>query len=52
MERLISDSTVTQLWNPIILRNPEDGGDMFSETTVRTRATRYEAPEGMYKTQL
>jgi hypothetical protein len=46
MERLIySVSTVTQLWDPITLRNPEDGGDIFSETLVRTRYTRYEAPE-------
>jgi hypothetical protein len=30
MERLFnSDSTVIQLWNPIILRNPEDGGEAF-----------------------
>jgi hypothetical protein len=30
MERLInSDSMVTKQWNPITLRNPEDGGDMF-----------------------
>jgi hypothetical protein len=28
MERLInSDSTVTQLWGHIALRNPEDGGN-------------------------
>jgi hypothetical protein len=27
------------LWSPITLRNPEDGGDMFSETLV---------PEGIY----
>jgi hypothetical protein len=48
MERLInSDSTVTQLWNPITLRNPEDGGDTFSETSVRTRAIRYKIPEGI-----
>jgi hypothetical protein len=40
MERLSnSDSTVTQLWNPITIRNPEDGYDTFSETWVRTRAT-------------
>jgi hypothetical protein len=29
---------VTQLWNPITLRNPKVGGDMFSETSVLTRA--------------
>jgi hypothetical protein len=45
MERLInSDSTVTQLWGPITLRDPEDGGDMFAETSVITRATRYNVP--------
>jgi hypothetical protein len=46
VERLIdSDCTVPQLWAPITLRNPEDGGDMFSETSVRTRATRYKDPK-------
>jgi hypothetical protein len=50
MERLInSDSMVTRLWNPITLRNPEDGADMFSETSVLTRATRYKVPEDIYK---
>jgi hypothetical protein len=40
MERLInSDSMVTQLWHPITLRNPEDRGGMFSETSVSTRDT-------------
>jgi hypothetical protein len=35
MERMInSDSTVTLLWNPITLRNPEDGDDTFSEKSV------------------
>jgi hypothetical protein len=49
VERLInSDSTVTQLWNPITLRNPEDGSKMFSETPVPTRPTSYEVPEGIY----
>jgi hypothetical protein len=42
MERLINiDSTATQLGNPITPRNLEDGGDMFSETSAETRATRY-----------
>jgi hypothetical protein len=46
MERLInSDSTVTQLWNPITLKNPEGGGDMFSETSTLTTAIRYKVPE-------
>jgi hypothetical protein len=50
MDRLINaDFTVTQLWNPITLSNPEDGGDMFSETLVLTRATWYKVPEGIYK---
>jgi hypothetical protein len=39
---------VTQLWTPITLRNLEDGGDMFSETSVLTRATWYRVPEGIY----
>jgi hypothetical protein len=38
----------TQLWNPITLRIPEDGNDVFSEITVRTRATRYKVPEYIY----
>jgi hypothetical protein len=29
-----SDSTITQLWNHINLRNPEDGDDTFSEMSV------------------
>jgi hypothetical protein len=46
MERLINnDSTVTQLWNPITLRNPEDGGDIFFEMSVLTTAARYKVPE-------
>jgi hypothetical protein len=43
-----SDSTATQLWNPINPRSPEDGGDMFSETSVLTIATWYKVPEGIY----
>jgi hypothetical protein len=31
--------------DPITLRNPEDGGDMFSETSVLTRATWYKVTE-------
>jgi hypothetical protein len=49
MNRLVnSDSMVTQMWNPITLRNPEDGGDMFSETSVLNRVIRYRVPEGIY----
>jgi hypothetical protein len=49
MERLIySVSTATQAWNPITLRNPEDGSHMCSETSVLTRATRYRVSEGIY----
>jgi hypothetical protein len=34
-----------QLWNPITLRNPEDGDNMLSKTLILTRATQYKAPE-------
>jgi hypothetical protein len=43
-----SDFIVTQLWSPVTLRNHKDGDDTFSETSVRTRATRYTYPEGIY----
>jgi hypothetical protein len=43
-----SYSTVTQLWNRITLRNPEDGDDTLSETYIRTRATRDKVPEGIH----
>jgi hypothetical protein len=44
-----SDSTVTQLWSPSTLGNPEDGGDMLSETSVRTRELHGTiVPEGIY----
>jgi hypothetical protein len=46
MKRVVnSDSTVTQLWNPITLRNPEDGGGIFSETSALARATQYNVSE-------
>jgi hypothetical protein len=46
MERLINSvSMVTRLWNHITLRNPEDGADVFSETSVLTRATQYKVSE-------
>jgi hypothetical protein len=49
MERLINiDSKVTQLWSPITLRNPEDGGDTFSETSVLIRHGR-KVPENIYQ---
>jgi hypothetical protein len=52
MERLInSDTTVTQLWDRIAVRNPEDRDDASSETSVRTRPTRYKVPEGIYNTR-
>jgi hypothetical protein len=42
MEKIVnSDSTVKQLLNSITLRTPEDGGDMFYETSVVTRTTGY-----------
>jgi hypothetical protein len=28
-------SAVTQLWKPMSIRTPEDGGSAFSETSVR-----------------
>jgi hypothetical protein len=40
-----SGYTAPQLWTPIISRNTEDGGDILSETSVLTRATRYKDPE-------
>jgi hypothetical protein len=40
--------TYLQLWKPINLRTPEDGGNTFSETSVRNSATRYEVPEDIY----
>jgi hypothetical protein len=47
MERLInSDSTVTRRWNPATLRNLDDGGDEFPETSILTTAARYNVPEG------
>jgi hypothetical protein len=49
MERLInSDFTITQQWSPVTLSNPEDGGEMFSETSVLTIATGYKVPEVIY----
>jgi plasmid rolling circle replication initiator protein Rep len=41
VESLINrNPTVKQLWVFINLKNPEDGDDAFSETSIRTRATR------------
>jgi hypothetical protein len=49
VERLInSDSTITQLWSPITLRNPEDGGDTISKTLVLTTAIQYKVPEDIH----
>jgi hypothetical protein len=44
-----SDSTLTQLCKPITLRNPEDGGHMFPETSALTRARCYKVPEDLYQ---
>jgi hypothetical protein len=30
------------------LKNPEDGSDIFSETSVLTTATQYKVPEDIY----
>jgi hypothetical protein len=38
-----------QLWKPDNLRNPADGDDTFSETSVQTSATRYKVPEDIFK---
>jgi hypothetical protein len=49
MKRLInSDSTITQVWNAITLENTKDGGDMFSETSLRTSTTRHTVPDDIY----
>jgi hypothetical protein len=32
-------------------RNPEDGGDIFSETSIITSAIRYRVPEDIYNHQ-
>jgi hypothetical protein len=46
MERLSNSvSTVIQLWKPIKIRTTADGDGTFSETSVRTSATRYKALE-------
>jgi hypothetical protein len=50
MERLINnDSTLTQLWDSITIRNHEFGGDMLFETSVPSTATLYKVPENIYK---
>jgi hypothetical protein len=46
--KINSDLTVTQLWKPITLRDPEDGGDMFFETSVLITAIRCNTPEDIY----
>jgi hypothetical protein len=47
--RLINiDYTVTQLWSPITLGKPEDGGGMFPETSVLTKLKLCYAPEDIY----
>jgi hypothetical protein len=49
MERLNNCvSMVIQLWKPINLTNPEDGDDMFSETSVQTIAIWYKVPKGIF----
>jgi hypothetical protein len=53
MEGLInSDSPVTQLWNYITLRDYEDGGDIFPETSVLTTATRQQVPEDIMPAEI
>jgi hypothetical protein len=41
-------STIIQLWKPINLRTPEDGDDMFSETSVQNSATCNKVPEELF----
>jgi hypothetical protein len=49
MDRLSNSvSTVMQLWKPINLMNPEDGDDMFSETSVRASALRFAVPVDIF----
>jgi hypothetical protein len=43
-----SDPMVTQLWSPITLRNPEDGGDKVSETSVLTTTIWHKVPDRIY----
>jgi hypothetical protein len=43
-----SDFTATQLWHPIAVRIPGDGGGMFSETSVLTISVQDKVTEGMY----
>jgi hypothetical protein len=51
LENISSSSSgfLTQWCNPIDLRKPEDGSNMFSETSVLTRATWYKDPDSAYK---
>jgi hypothetical protein len=37
-----------QLWKPTNLRNPEDGDDTFSATSIQANATRYKVPEDIF----
>jgi hypothetical protein len=41
-------SMVIQLCKRISLRNPEDGDNRFSETSVRASGTRLKVPEDMF----
>jgi hypothetical protein len=43
-----SVSTVTQLWKSSNLRAHKDGDDTFYETSVRTSATLYKVPVGIF----
>jgi hypothetical protein len=49
MERPInSDFTITQLWNHVTIKSPEDEEDTFSETSDSSRTTRYKVTEYIY----
>jgi hypothetical protein len=43
-----SISTVIQLWKLSNLRNPEDGDDTISETSVKASAARYGVQEDIF----
>jgi hypothetical protein len=52
MERLVNGvSSVTQLWNLVTLKTPADRDDIFCESSVLTRGTRYKVPDNFHISQ-